>query len=318
MRAAVVIALFGAVAVATAMPIADELVKPTHRHTGRAHSDMPATRQPQPLGWGKDGHDITASLAQLMLGPAAMQACANLLPSNNGQLVQIANWADQVKSKPAYRWSAPLHFINTPDWACTYYRSRDCVLNGVPNFCVDGAIQNYTKRVVDQNLPFEQQQEALKFLVHFVGDIHQPLHVAFTSDKGGNTITGTFEGQSYNLHAVWDEGIILKRMSDDFGGSQTAYMQYLSTQINTTWAGDQAKWVSCQSGELACSDEWAVQTLDFACSNAYVEADGKTHITSGFNLGDPYYDRNYPVVDLQLAKAGVRMAHVLNKLFESY
>jgi len=268
-------------------------------------------------GWGRDGHDITASIAQLLLTPEAYNQCNTLLPDDNGQLKAIANWADEVKSKPAYKWSAPLHFINTPDWLCQYERSRDCILNGVPNFCVDGAIQNYTKRVVSSNLPFDQQQEALKFLVHFVGDIHQPLHVAFTTDKGGNTITGTFEGASTNLHVIWDTLIIVKRMNDDFSGNQTAFMQYIATQINTTWINEAKEWVQCADSNPigACSDEWAEDTLSFACDYAYVQANGKTHITTPFTLADDYYERNLPIIEMQLAKAGVRMANVINNLF---
>jgi len=270
-------------------------------------------------GWGRDGHDITAAIAQQLLTDSASQECATLLPSNNGQLIQIANWADEVKSKPAYKWSAPLHFINTPDWNCTYIRSRDCILNGVKNFCVDGAIQNYTKRVVDSSIGLAQQAEALKFLVHFVGDIHQPLHVAFTSDKGGNTITGTFEGASTNLHSVWDTAIIVKRMTDDFGGSQTAFMDYIYSQITGPWSGQAEQWVKCADSNPigACSDEWAVESIEDACAYSYVEADGKTHIESGFDLEDPYYARNMPIIEMQLAKAGVRMAHVVNSLFTS-
>jgi len=237
----------------------------------------------------------------------------------NGVLSAIANWADQVKNQKAYKWSQPLHFINTPDWLCEYDRTRDCVDSGTKNFCVDGAIQNYTGRVVNTNLPFAQQAEALKFLVHFVGDIHQPLHVGFTTDKGGNTFTGTFEGESVNLHEIWDVNIIVKRMDDDFGSNQTAYTEYLWQQIQGPWQNQAAQWADCQTPipSNACSIEWAEESIGAACDYAYVEADGKTHIATGFNLGDDYYNRNLPVVEVQLAKAGVRMAHVLNTLFST-
>jgi hypothetical protein len=144
-------------------------------------------------------------------------------------------------------------------------------------------VQNYTARMVDSSLPFDQQQEALKFATHFIGDIHQPLHVGFTTDKGGNTYVGTFEGQSgVNLHMVrddhftarscsamlivcvvlccvqvWDVNIIEKRTNDDFNGDPNAYMQYLWQQIQGPWAGQAQQWITCQNPipSNACSSE---------------------------------------------------------------
>ena len=97
----------------------------------------------------------------------------------NGQsLADVANWADQVKSNPAYSWSYGYHFVDTPDWACNFDYSRDCA----DDSCVVGAIANYTKRL--QSYTGSEQEVALKFVIHFVGDVHQPLHCGFTSDKG--------------------------------------------------------------------------------------------------------------------------------------
>jgi hypothetical protein len=84
---------------------------------------------------------------------------------------QVANWADQVRSQPDYKWSAPLHFIDTPDWECAYTPATDCV----DSKCVAGAIGNYSKRVV--SMDGDTADEAAKFITHFCGDIHQPLQL---------------------------------------------------------------------------------------------------------------------------------------------
>jgi hypothetical protein len=86
-------------------------------------------------------------------------------------LHQVANWADQVRSQPDYKWSAPLHFIDTPDWECAYTPATDCV----DSKCVAGAIGNYSKRVV--SMDGDTADEAAKFITHFCGDIHQPLQL---------------------------------------------------------------------------------------------------------------------------------------------
>jgi hypothetical protein len=271
-----------------------------------------------PLTWGKNGHITTAAVAQYLINSDAANSIMGLLPSNdNGQLQTVVNWADDVRHTKAYEWSAPLHFINTPDWACDYSRTRDCVDGGKKMFCADGAIQNYSARVSNQNLPEAQQTEALKFLIHFIGDIHQPLHCGFTSDLGGNTITGTFEDSDWNLHAIWDTAIIDKRVSDDFNQNLTAYIAYLADQIQGNWSSQANEWATCQSSAKfnACSNEWATESVTLACDYSYVDVDGKTHIESGFNLGDAYYGRNMPIVEMQLAKAAVRMATVLNSIW---
>jgi len=186
---------------------------------------------------------------------------------------------------------------------------------------VDGAIQNYTQRLSDPTLSSDDQTEALKFLVHFVGDIHQPLHVSFTSDEGGNSIHGTFEGETTNLHAVWDEKIIQTRVNNDYNGDNTAYTQDLINRVapGGNFSSLVGQWQACSNQSdspfAACSLDWADESISAACQYAYVEADGVTHVPDGFDLEDDYYNRVMPIVEIQLAKAGVRLAHVLNSMF---
>jgi len=277
--------------------------------------------------WGKEGHALVASIAQSFLGSNATSSCKTLLPDVSGDLSQIASWADSVDHTAAYSWSAVLHYINTPDWDCNYNRSRDCVdESGDVNFCVDMAIQNYTSRLMDSSISSDQMSEALKFLVHFVGDIHQPLHVGFTSDEGGNSQSGQFiDTNNIKLHAIWDTAIIQKRIDDDFNGSQSDYLSSLLQRIapGGDFAANLTAWQSCQSdgGDNnhvgACTIQWASEGIGYACTNSYVEADGVTKITDGFDLELDYYTRNLPIVELRLAQAGVRLGNVLNQIWPS-
>jgi len=270
------------------------------------------------LGWGIVGHQTAAAIAQGFLTPRATQAAITLLPQENGNLESVATWADQVKYTQPYRWSASLHFIDTPAWACDYIRSRDCYdEKGVFMNCVDGAIQNYTKRVQDTSLPLDQQAEALKFLVHFIGDIHQPLHCGFHSDIGGNAIKGTFYGAATNLHSVWDDGIIWHRLNTTFNGDEGQWITFLNQQIKTYYAPEVQNWLQCNqtTTDFACSEQWGQESVTLACQYAYVQADGVTHIANGFALSDDYYQHNLPIVEMQIVKAGLRMAQVLNAIW---
>jgi len=263
--------------------------------------------------WGSQGHEITGLIAQRLITSQAFSKIKMLIPQQNGQLAQVANWADQIRSQPAFKWSSPLHFADVPDWACDFIHSRDCA----DNMCVVGAVANYTTRQNMNSLPMNQKVEALKFFVHFAGDIHQPLHVGFLSNLGGNSLQGKFMGKTTNLHSLWDSGLLTKLLSEKFGGDQNAFADYLSDKIQGEWSSQAKQWRTCTTSApfKACPVEWAEESAELACNHAYVEADGKTPIKNNFNLGQDYYDRNIDVVEIQLAKSGVRMANVLNSLY---
>jgi len=259
--------------------------------------------------WGNVGHQVVAGVAQEMLSNNAIAQIRRLIP--NGDMAAVATWADDVRHTSAYRWSAPLHFINTPDWLCQYSKQRDCQ----HDFCCDGAIQNYTQRLHDARLSMEHRTEALKFLIHFAGDIHQPLHVGFTTDAGGNSITVTYNGAQTNLHSVWDSGMIYYRIDHDFEKDQNKWRDSIVKRISTTWASLVPGWKQCSGGQFgACSSQWAVESIGAACKYAYVDEQGH-HITKGASLGLPYYNHVLETVEEQIAKAAVRLANVLNLIF---
>jgi len=269
--------------------------------------------------WGTVGHQTTATIAQFFLSDKAQAQAEYFFPNVSGQLEVYATWADSVRSKPAYAWSSPLHFIDTPDWACVYTPSTDCpTISGSKDMCVAGAILNYTSILLNSKASKSSKTEALKFLIHFIGDIHQPLHVSFASDLGGNTIKGTYDGSSTNLHSVWDTSLITTRVSEDFGGDANKYVNYLVDKIRTDWKSLAATWQNCNSTDdstvYSCPNEWANESAKLACEYAYTDQNGK-EIPNGFKLGAPYYDFVKDIVDEQLAKGGVRLAATLNKIW---
>jgi hypothetical protein len=271
--------------------------------------------------WGVIGHEITAMIAQTMIGSAATKQIDSLLANVSGQMWQVADWADQIRDEPGWEWSEPLHFINTPDWQCSFDPTQNCGTdeNGM---CVSAAVTNYSTQLDDSSLDHYRLECAVRFVIHFHGDIHQPLHVAFGSDEGGNDITGTYFGDSTNLHSVWDTGIITGRIQYSFGGSQTSYVNYILSQINGPWAEMAKEWAICNSTlddgsqPLTCPNEWADETAGLACKYAYTDQNGD-HIEDGFSLANPYYEFVKNVVDMQLAKGGVRLASTLNKIWPS-
>jgi hypothetical protein len=158
--------------------------------------------------WSKEGHILTCRIAQNLLEAGPAHVVENLLPDYvKGDLSALCVWPDQIRHWYKYRWTSHLHYIDTPDQACSYEYSRDCHdQHGLKDMCVDGAIQNFTSQLQHYGEGTSDRRynmtEALLFLSHFMGDIHQPMHVGFTSDEGGNTIDLRWYKHKSNLHHV--------------------------------------------------------------------------------------------------------------------
>jgi hypothetical protein len=241
------------------------------------------------FAWGGDGHKIVANIAEARLTPAAKAQVDALL--DGAHLADSASWADEVRrDRPATsRW----HYVDIPYDATNYDAARDCQLTDHGD-CVIAEIARAEKVLRDTSQSKSDRAEALKFLVHFVGDMHQPLHsierkdpATGQGDAGGNGVHVTFFGQPANLHGIWDSGIIAH------GGVTLEQVQ---------------KWLSTQDEKsLAKGDPvvWALAAHAWAISNSY-------RIPDDHQLGDDYVQTNVPVVIEQLGCAGVRLAAILN------
>ncbi|OSD02218.1 nuclease Le1 [Trametes coccinea BRFM310] len=305
--------------------------------------------------WGNLGHQTIGFVAQSFLAPKALEFVQTTLGAQyNFSLGPAATWADEVKSEPAFKWSADLHFVDAEDspltGSCSVNEQRDCG-NGQ---CILTAIANYTARVVDPTLDAEQIQEALKFVDHFLGDIGQPLHVE-ALEAGGNDIPAVCSGESSrNLHAAsQDTGMVTKHIDQSHGGTTEQYATDLVQEIQAgSFESVAASWISCSSPTeplsrrsstaeeisekthpgaqleselkrliharqsddaitpLACPLVWAAESNAFDCSVVF-------NFQSGEDLcSGTYFENAVPVIDLQLAKQGFRLAAWLNVLFD--
>jgi len=245
----------------------------------------------QALSWGASGHSIIAEIAQRRLHPRVLTQIEDLL-GGNVSLASIASWADDVvlERPGTIGW----HFVNIPYEANDYQPDRDCKPSPKGD-CVINAISRSMTVLRDRSATKERRTEALKFLIHYVGDVHQPLHAINRNDEGGNKIAVTFFGAPMSLHAVWDFGLIEKRTYD--------WGQYV-TVLESHWLRGKDIRV-LQRGTPV---DWALQAHAAAVNVAYVVPDD-------LQLGEAYYLRSIPIVDQQLALAGIRLARLLNEAF---
>ncbi len=237
--------------------------------------------------WSAKGHRIVAELAEQQLTPAARAEVRTLLREEaSPHLVMIAPWADQVRDLPAYRKTAPLHFINfTRADPCHYVADRDCP-NGK---CIVAAIDHYRRILRDRRAAHSARIEALKFVVHFVADVHQPLHSAFGDDRGANTFQVRYGFQGMNLHALFDRVLLESRpfLADE-------YADFLQSELPS-------------AGQVTGANP-AVRWAESACRLVASE-----HIyPPRHRVEEAYVLRMRSVAERQVQLAGVRLAAVLN------
>ncbi|KAL0727358.1 hypothetical protein Bca4012_023451 [Brassica carinata] len=270
------------------------------------------------LSWGKEGHYTVCKIAESYFEEETVAAVKKLLPeSAEGDLASVCSWPDEIKHHWQWRWTSPLHYVDTPDYRCNYQYCRDCHdTHKHQDRCVTGAIFNYTmqlmsssensRRIVHYNLT-----EALMFLSHYIGDVHQPLHVGFLGDEGGNTIIVRWYRRKTNLHHVWDNMIIESALKTYYNKSLPLMIQALQANLTHGWSNDVPSWESCQLNQTACPNSYASESISLACKYAYRNA------TPGTTLGDDYFLSRLPIVEKRLAQGGIRLAATLNRIFSS-
>ena len=243
----------------------------------------------QAWAWGSEGHRIVAEIAEQYLQPTTAHEVRDLLAIENATtLAEVANWADEIRGQR--RNTAPWHFVDIPVSAPAYDPKRDCPRGN----CVVAKIDEFVAELRDRKLPPPQRLEALKFVVHFIADVHQPLHASNNDDRGGNEIKVEFLGHRTNLHAVWDTGILAPAVR----GAERAYALHLVRSITP---GEIAKW---RGGSAA---DWANESHHVAQRVIY----GELPHEPGY-LPASYERAALPIVNEQLEKAGVRLAAALN------
>jgi len=242
----------------------------------------------QAFAWGSEGHRIVAEIAEQHLEPQTTRQIHDLLAiDNETSLADVANWADQIRRQR--HSTASWHFVDIPIAAATYDPSRDCAKGN----CVVAKIEQFAAELHDRSLPARERLEALKFVVHFVGDLHQPLHASDNDDRGGNEIHIKYLGRRTNLHAVWDTAILLPAVN----GDERSYALHLDRQITPAEA---ATW------QTGTPEQWANESHAIAVTAIY------GNLPHSGRLPDRYQDEALPIVDQQLERAGLRLARMLN------
>ena len=236
--------------------------------------------------WGKTGHRVTGEIAQHYLSRKARKAIDKLL--DGATLAEVSNYADDIKSDSRFREYSPWHYVNLP--GDKEYREVEPSSSGD----IVTGIQRCIEVLEDENSPEADKVFYLKLLIHFVGDLHQPMHIGRAEDRGGNDIQIRWFDQGSNLHRLWDSDMI-----DHYGMSYTELAKKLPKL-------GKKELKQLQSGDIFI---WIEKTQEI--TNELYDS-----VEIGQELGYAYIYRYWPVVEQQLYIGGVRLAGILNNIFK--
>lgn len=238
------------------------------------------------MDWGKTGHRVVSKLAQQYLTTKAQKEIDILL--DGASLVSISTYGDEIKSNPKYKALRPWHYINLPlDESYANAKKN-------PKGDVVMAIKKCIAKVKDQNEPKNERAFYLKLLVHFIGDLHQPMHVGRKEDRGGNSIRLQWFGKTSNLHRLWDSHLI-----DSHGMNATQLLgdlEELSPKL--------IKEIQNQSLKQWVNESQALAKIIYE------------NTPSNSKLGEEYQSRYLPLLKIQLQRGGLRLAAQLNEIFK--
>lgn len=235
------------------------------------------------LGWGNTGHRIVGKVAEDFLTEKAKQNIIKLIGHHD--LAMVSNWADEIKSDPNWRHANDWHYATIPD--------GEDYKPGKHRGKIIEKVQEFSEVLLEHKSLKLEKQNALKFLIHFIGDIHQPLHIGNGNDRGGNSVKVKWFNEPTNLHTVWDS-----KMIDSQNLSYTEYANFLLTGIDEAhldkWKRDEVLIYSHESRD------YRNQCYDF----------------EGDNLSYNYIFKNKSLLEKRLLQGGLRLAGTLNRIFK--
>ncbi len=242
------------------------------------------------FAWGKNGHRIVGAVAENHMTEQTLIEVQALLDGD--KISEVGTWADEMRSNPSDFWqkvSPKWHYVNVneiSDFHPEHYSHKDEVKDAYT------AIRKSIDVLNDNNASLEDKKFYLKFLIHLVGDVHQPLHAGRAADKGGNDIKVKFFWQETNLHRLWDSQLIEQEKL-----SYSEFADYIDTEDN--------KLISQYLGSRPA--DWVKESF-FQAKEVY-------------QVGNKDFSYNYvykymPVVKERLLQGGVRLAGLLNEIFD--
>ena len=240
--------------------------------------------------WGVDGHRAIAKIAEHHLTRRAHREIQQLLGTESFTL--LSTWPDEIRYYPEGKDTAPWHYVNTASGLNHEQYVQALNSQTAPN--AYNALQNKLRDLTDSSKTQAQRLEALKYVVHIVGDIHQPLHAGHAEDKGGNDIKVKYRGRDTNLHSLWDSGLI------DYQGLTYTEM---ARQYDCPVRRRQVRTL-----QATRPSEWLWESYQ-AAAQIYQDT------PNGSDVNYTYFPNHAVLMQQRIEAAGIRLAGLLNEVF---
>lgn len=267
---------------------------------------------PKAGAWGPFGHRLVGEIASGRLNSEARLAVDRLLESES--LAQAGTWADRIRPEPRWKCADPFHHTTVPqdeaDWPSP--EAADLL----------GAIVYFQERLADSGAPRTERATALRFLVHLIADIHQPLHAGYACDQGGNRVRVEWQGRASNLHSVWDSGVIRS-----FGRNRSELFSMLTRlapdELRRLEDSGPREWAleshalldevyRCHTARDACPCFRGACEDGYSDFNPCLRPSGDRTSGASVALGAEYLERGRPIAARRIVEAAVRLAKILN------
>ncbi|MBD2716061.1 S1/P1 nuclease [Microvirga sp. STR05] len=239
--------------------------------------------------WGVDGHRAVGQIAENHLSRKARREVQRLLGTET--LALVSTWPDEIRYYPEFKETAPWHYVNSPSGLNETQYLQDLKGQTSPN--AYNVLQAKLKELTDPAKSQAEKVAALKFVVHIVGDAHQPLHAGHADDKGGNDIKVKYRGKDTNMHSLWDSGLI------DYQG--LTYSEMATKYDGPIRRQQVRKW------QAASPESWFWESYQ-ASEQVYRSAPANGDID--YN----YYPAHSEMMKQRIQQAGVRLAGLLNEV----
>lgn len=256
----------------------------------RLHIFLAAALTLSLISWGYDGHHAIAKIAENHLTPNAALAIKNLLGRET--MADVSSYADEIRSNPAFKSTGVFHYIDIP--LGYNFDQFSTIVKAGQSKNIYGAIISAISDLKNQSKGRSQKIFALEFLIHLVGDSHQPMHVSRAEDRGGNKINVVFLGRTTDLHGLWDDGL-LEHQQLSYKEIAAKYDDATSDQIKKWQSDDVMVWLW---------ESYQISTI------LYQEA------ADDPKFDEKYYQEHIPIVKNRIEKAGIRLAGILNAVYK--
>lgn len=280
-----------------------------------------ASGAPRAFAWGDRGHEITALIAWQFMTPTTQQRVMQILATDDSGLAgptiaAQSTWADKYRdsdrdeARVRYRQTFRWHFINldldNPDFNSACFAepaAHTAAFVGAERACIVDKIDQFEHELLDRTTDDRERLRALQFVLHLIGDLHQPLHASNNDDDGGNRVRVIVGANNrMSLHGYWD-GEVVRRLGRNVDNAAATLAKQISTEDISRWQRGTAR-------------EWAIESWRIARGDIYRRlpeplADGN------YRLDNHYQNRAKEIARLQLQRGGVRLALVLNRTFDS-